>query len=491
MRKSISNQFTFGMIDISQIKFDIKSRDDIPQILKGLQYIYMQKEIREKIFQILESKIAPNIDKKNGRPGMDLWKILVMGTLRLNLNWDYDRLLEMVDNHKTVREMLGHGFFDADKTYHLQTLKDNVKLLTPEVLNEINKIVVDSGHKLVNKKDKNHLKCRCDSFVVETNVHFPTDINLLFDATRKVIQLTARLCKVSGISGWRQSKHNIKQLKRQVFKLQKLKHSTSKDPYKAQKKKKQIETAYDEYVRTARSFIEKAKISKRELLGNDVDPAFLKEIDYFIDHAERQIDQIIRRVMQGEKIPHEEKVFSVFEPHTDWICKGKAGVPVELGLRVAVLEDEFGFILNYQVMENQTDEKIAVPLLKKAKEKYPNVSSCSFDKGFYSPSNKEELNKILDTVALPKKGRLSKKDTEHQQSAQFIAAKKKHSAVESAINALEVHGLDRCPDRGKDGFERYVGLAILGRNIQIIGSILIKRERRKQKKQEEKYRRVG
>ena len=82
---------------------------------------------------------------------------------------------------------------------------------------------------------------------------------------------------------------------------------------------------------------------------------------------------------------------------------------------------------------------------------------------------------------MPKKGRLSKKDVEHQKSEQFVAAKKKHSAVESAINALEVHGLDRCPDSGIDGFKRYVGIAILARNIQIIGSILIKREQKKHK----------
>ena len=154
MRKLIDSQLTFGTIDISQIKFDIKSRDDIPQILKGLQYIYTQEKTRGKIFKILEQRVVPNTDKKNGRPGMDLWKILVMGSLRLNLNWDYDRLHEMVNNHKTIREMLGHGFFDADDPYNLQTIKDNVRLLTPEVLCEINKIVVDAGHDLVKKKTK-------------------------------------------------------------------------------------------------------------------------------------------------------------------------------------------------------------------------------------------------------------------------------------------------------------------------------------------------
>ena len=155
-------------------------------------------------------------------------------------------------------------------------------------------------------------------------MHFPTDINLLFDASRKVIQLTSRLCERFGVSGWRQSNYNIKQLKKQVFKLQKLKHSTSKNPIKALKKEEQIKAAYVEYVKNAIFSLEKAKASEKKLLEMGVGPVLLESIDYFIHHAEKQIDLIRRRVIQGEKIPHEEKVFSVFEPHTEWISKGKA-----------------------------------------------------------------------------------------------------------------------------------------------------------------------
>lgn len=151
MRKTKDQQMFFGEINISQIEFDLKSRDDIPKLLRGLQYLYVNKDVREKIFEILENGILPNIDKKNGRPGMDLWKIFVMSVLRSNLNWDFDRLCEMVNNHLTVRQMLGHGFFDT-KTYHLQTIKDNLALITPEILNEINEVIVDCGHKIIKKK---------------------------------------------------------------------------------------------------------------------------------------------------------------------------------------------------------------------------------------------------------------------------------------------------------------------------------------------------
>jgi hypothetical protein len=78
--------------------------------------------------------------------------------LRLNLNWDYDRLCEMVNNHKTIRKMMGHHLFNDDYQYHLQTIKDNVALLTPEILDKINHIVVQAGHKLVKKKIRLNLK---------------------------------------------------------------------------------------------------------------------------------------------------------------------------------------------------------------------------------------------------------------------------------------------------------------------------------------------
>lgn len=141
-----------GEIPISEIKINLKSRDDIPPLLLGLQHIYTTPELREAVFGILEANILADINPQNGRPGMDLWTILVLGILRVNLNWDYDRLEEMANNHKTIREMLGHGSFSDDYEYKLQTLKDNVYLLTPEIAEKINQVVVQAGHSLVKKK---------------------------------------------------------------------------------------------------------------------------------------------------------------------------------------------------------------------------------------------------------------------------------------------------------------------------------------------------
>ncbi|MFT5727019.1 MAG: hypothetical protein ACI8PB_001151 [Desulforhopalus sp.] len=152
MRQVKYPQLRVGETPIAEIKINLKSRDDIPPLLLGLQHIYTTVDLRDKVFAILEGQIKPGTDKKNGRPGMELWKILVFGVLRLNLNWDYDRLVEMANNHKTIRFMLGHSSFNDDYEYKLQTLKDNVSLLTPEILDEINAIVLEAGHNLVKKK---------------------------------------------------------------------------------------------------------------------------------------------------------------------------------------------------------------------------------------------------------------------------------------------------------------------------------------------------
>ena len=151
MRVVQNEQMTIGEIDIARISFDCKSRDDIPKILKGLQFVYSDAALRTAIFELLPRQVAPKVSKTVGRPGMTLWTILVCGVIRLDLNCDYDRLHELVNQHNTLREMLGHGAF-SDARYHVQSLKDNVSLLTPELLDEINQLIVQAGHGLVKKR---------------------------------------------------------------------------------------------------------------------------------------------------------------------------------------------------------------------------------------------------------------------------------------------------------------------------------------------------
>ena len=468
---------SIGEVDVSKVIFDARSRDDIPKILRGLQHLYTDTSLRAPVFELLTSQIAPKVNKDNGRPGMTLWAILVCGVVRLDLNIDYDRLQELVNHHDTLRQMLGHGEFDKEP-YAFQTLKDNVRLLTPELLDRINQIVVPAGHALLKKKENEALRGRCDSFVVETNVHYPTDINLLYDAMRKVITLTAQWCDAHDLSDWRQSAYNIRHVKRFMRTAQNKKRSKATSIAQQLKNAVLIRTAHQDYLDVAQQYLQSATgtVTKLAGLGDTILGMARKiEIDGFMRHAERQIDQIKRRVIDGQTIPHAEKAFSIFEPHTEWISKGKAGVPVELGVKVCILEDQHQFILHHQVMEQKGDDQVTVSMVVEAKARFPRLNVCSFDKGFHSPENQTALKEQLALVVLPRKGKLSAPARAIEQSKEFINARHAHSAVESAINGLEVHGLDRCPDHGIAGFKRYVALAVVARNIHRIGAILAER----------------
>ncbi len=245
--------------------------------------------------------------------------------------------------------------------------------------------------------------------------------------------------------------------------------------------------AHQRYVEVALKYLDKARLTLESLKQNGLlgvaEGLVEPEIQDYMRHADRQISQIQRRVMGGEIIAHEKKILSIFEPHTEWISKGKAGVPVELGLRVCVLEDHYRFLLHHCVMEQETDDQVAVLMAREAQKRFPALATCSFDKGFHSPGNQQQLREMLEVAALPRKGRRSQAVQEWEASPEFQQARNKHSAVESAINALEVHGLDRCPDRGVDGYKRYVALSIVARNLQRIGAILIDRERKRLERQ--------
>ena len=158
MRNVINPQMLLDGVDIGAIYLDPKSRDDIPQILRGLQHIYTEPALRERVFSILQEVIPYRVkgegkaDANTGRPGMEQWRILVLGVLRLGLNADFDRIHELANQHGTLRQMLGHGDWTDTTVYKAQTLKDNLRLFTPELLERINQEVVNAGHVLVKKR---------------------------------------------------------------------------------------------------------------------------------------------------------------------------------------------------------------------------------------------------------------------------------------------------------------------------------------------------
>ena len=410
--------------------------------------------------EVCIDKIGLDPKSRDDIPAM--WRVLVMAILKQGLRCDYDRVHELVNQHRTVREFLGHGTFDH-VPYKYQRVVDNICLVRPELLVQVNRLVVESGHAVARKKPGAPLVGRCDSFVVETDVHYPTDVNLLWDAMRCLVRVTGRAASRHGLGGWRQWRHLLKRAEKLYRRVQR----------RAKFRAEQVE----EYLEFCQVLAERAKGTLAELSA--ARSLSCLEVEGYLRHALRQIDQVERRIIKGETIPHNEKVFSIFEEHTRWVVKGKAGCPQELGVPVCVVGDQYGFILHHKIIWQGGGADVAVSMVKETQAMHPDLRVCSFDRGFHGPENRRRLDELLDCNALPRRGRLSKADLEREQSAPFAAARSQHPAIKSAIDHLEHRGLARVLSYGRGGFARSVALSVVAFNIHRIGLILQRQERKR------------
>jgi len=473
MRKRFEEQHKVGLKLISETKVSVKSRDDFPAVVATLKEIFTNRNYNEQIFSILEEKIMKG-KKKTGRTGLTLWQIFVLAQIRLGLNIDYDRLEMMVNNNSTLRQLLGIEYI-SDINYieiSRQRIVDNVSLLDDNTLKKLNEVIIELGYNVFKKKGKAVFCLKTDSFVIESNVHFPTDYNLLWDSVRKTLDIIDKYkSKYSETKDWRKSKNWRKSLRNLSRALGKASASRGKG------RNKKIKIAANEYLTKANALLSKLEKSIPALIISDTkDLTAIKSLKYFTALLDKHIDLVERRLLKDEIIPHEDKMFSIFETYTEWISKGKINKKVELGKRLSITTDQYGLIIDYHLHENITDSEIVSDIAKRIFDKYE-VDTWSFDKGYWHKDNKELLKDKVRKLIMPKKGKLNKNEKEEEQGDEFKKYRRKHSAVESNINELEHRGLDRCPDRGYTSFKRYIGIGITAYNLHKIGRQIIKDKR--------------
>jgi len=350
---------------------------------------------------------------------------------------------------------------------------DNVSLLDDETVRELNKIIVELGYEVFKKKEEEALRLKTDSFVVKSNVHFPTDYSLLWDSARKCLDMVCKfLEKYPEIPGWRKMHDWYRQLKNSMRAVGKASSSGGKG------KEQRVKQSVRYYLSKARALQDKLKKSKETFpIRNITDILISLELDRYMDFLDKLIDLLDRRVIKEEQIPHGEKIFSIFEEYTEWITKGKLYPNVELGKKLAITTDQYNLIVDYRIMENQSDTGMVKPIAENLTGTYL-IRSWSFDKGFWHKENKAMLEAHVEKVVMPKKGKCNKMELEEESHRQFKLLRDKHSAVESNINELECRGLDRCPDKGYPNFKRYIGLAVAAYNLRRIGQELIAIQRK-------------
>lgn len=476
MRQRFEAQLTLGCTPIHEVSIPTKTRSHMAALVAALQYIYITPEWNQRIFALLSEKIEKG-KKKTGRSGMSLWEIFVLGQVRLCMNTSYDELHHQANFDTLLRGVLGvlPTDFSVGKQYEYQNIYDNVTLLDEELLKEINDVIVAVGHEVFKKKEEDALRLKTDSFVVETEVHFPVDYTLLWDSARKCIDTIGKL----KVAGWRKSKDWRRALKNLMRTVGQTSSSGGKN------KEQRLQAAVSKYLKKA-GVLEK-KVAQLlasplpELTTTLVGMARLQELDYYHQMLAKHIDLVERRLIKKETIPHREKVFSIFQPYTEMIKKGKLRPNIEFGKKLFVTSDHYHLIVDWQIGEQQADNALTLTIAQRLDKKYP-IQSLSVDRGFSDREDKALLKEFIPEVIMPKKGKPNREEQATESAPAFKKLKNKHSAIESNINELEHRGLDRCPDRSRRSFNRYIGLSITAYNLHKIGRKLIQLQREEEKR---------
>ena len=209
MRKAMEMQRRLDGGSVMFVELNLNCRDELIPILRALQQIYSTPQVCDQILTLVERDVLAKSRADRGREGLSYWCILVLAAVRLGCDLDYDKLQDLAENHRALRGIMQVGEFD-ETNFSWKRIRDNVCLLRPETIDEISRLIVAEGHKLVPDAVKT---MRADSFVVETNIHYPTDSSLIVDGVRKILELSQPLAKSCGLSGWRQHAQLLKAVK--------------------------------------------------------------------------------------------------------------------------------------------------------------------------------------------------------------------------------------------------------------------------------------
>ena len=249
MRNRFEQQLQIGILPIEATVISLKSKNSLSELLAAILMIYKTPAYRDKMLSLLEEYILKG-KKKTGRNGMSLWRIFVLAQVRLCENLSYADLHDLANNHKIIRGLLGvesvYGG-NCNIEFEYQNIYDNISGLDYEMLKKVNNVIVEFGHKKVfKKKEDTALDIKSDSYVVETNVHFPTDYNLLWDSAKKCLGAVSRFTKkYDSISGWRKLSNWRKELKGLMRELGKASSSGGKG------KLERVKTAAKKYLQKA------------------------------------------------------------------------------------------------------------------------------------------------------------------------------------------------------------------------------------------------
>ena len=444
--------------------------------MRALQHVYEQVPLRDEILELVGKDVNRDSSPDRGREGLGYWAIMVLAAVCLGCNFDYDKLQDLAEQHRALRLMMGIGDWDDRTDFDWRRIRDNLCLLRPQTLEKINHLIVAAGHELAPEAIE---AVRGDTFVVETNIHYPTESTLIEDGLGKVVALATVLAEAHSLPGWRQHEHLLHKVKEIVRQIGRASRAKSKGADRLKPGYQRLLTLSEELLQRARGLLLtlrfRAKGEGIDWLGEGF-AGPREELWHYVQLTEKVCSTARRRVLLGETVANEEKIFSIFEPHTELIKRGKQPDPIQYGHKVLVMEDAVGFICHYEVVaDGVLDQDVLVPAMTTLQERVGGkIKRASFDRAFHTTENQEKLAALVDHPCIPMKGHDRGRKQQEEASVEFRQARQRHPGIESAIGALQAgNGQERCRDKSKLGYERDVALGILGRNLHVLGKLLL------------------
>jgi IS5 family transposase len=461
MSRALEPQLSFADLELRLLGLQLD-----PTLRGIVDFLQDHPALVEHVRRDLERGLKnPAVGRNGISPEQTLRSLLLMRVK----NWDYRELRERINDGYTLR---GFTLFDSHKVPLHDAFNRAFMRLTPETMQSLNQAVVQAAVQLGLEDGK---KLRVDTTVVETNIHYPTDATLLWDAVRTLTRLVGELHEQlpKGVKGF------INRTKSARRRMQELERMTASQRQQQQTPKyRELLSTTGKVVADARRVAAKAqRVKKVDVLTAAKILGLCQQIGHYGKLADQVIEQTRRRVLEGEQVPTEEKVYSIFEPHTDLIKRGKKLKPVEFGHKIFLAESAQGLITDYQVLTgNPSDMDHVEASLERHKETFGCAPDLyAGDRGFYSPENLEFCRTAgVVQECIPQCGGTKSAEREAiERSAAFRKGQRFRVGIEGRISVLfRGRGMKRCRASGRERFEVLVGAAVLANNLLKIAELM-------------------
>jgi IS5 family transposase len=410
---------------------------------------------------------------RRGTPAEVVLRLLLLKHIR---NWSYQVLEREVRANLVYRDFTRVG---AGKAPDAKTMGRWGLALGPEGVGKIHERVVEIAqeHQVIKGR-----KMRLDTTVVETNIHYPTDSNLLGDGVRVLIRAMKRIGEIARKQGAK-LRDRSRSVKFRILEIGRIART------KGGPNRERLQQGYEKLLSTVGRVVGQAKRFSREVgkgVKRSVDvmrqavlEGLREELDTFVPRVQQVMRQAKQRIFGGDTHVA-EKLVSMFEPTTEIIRKGKASKPTEFGKMVKIQETENQIITDYAVYEKRPSDSDLVIAAIDAHEKKLGCTPrlLAGDAAFYSAKNEAAAHeKGVKRVCIPSRNTKSAERKREQKKRWFKQGQKWRTGCEGRISVLKRrHGLRRCLYKGDDGMKRWVGLGVIADNLQHLGAVLADRE---------------